>query len=100
MQTPILGVGPRLGYAYGVMRFSEGNRGSSPLYRRGGGTSDHGDGCIDFQAVSNSLAAMSYSGWIVVEAEQDPAKAPPYDYSKMGYDHIVKVCKKADISIN
>ena len=52
-----------------------------------------GDGCIDFQAVSNSLAAMSYSGWIVVEAEQDPAKAPPYDYSKMGYEHIVKVCK-------
>ena len=59
-----------------------------------------GDGCIDFQAVSNSLAAMSYSGWIVVEAEQDPAKAPPYDYSKMGYDHILKVCKKADLSIN
>ena len=59
-----------------------------------------GDGCIDFKAVSNSLAAMSYSGWIVVEAEQDPAKAPPYDYSKMGYDHILKVCKKADLSIN
>jgi Sugar phosphate isomerases/epimerases len=59
-----------------------------------------GDGCIDFQAVSNSLAAMSYSGWIVVEAEQDPAKAPPYDYSKMGYDHILKVCKKADLLIN
>ncbi|MAW45774.1 MAG: myo-inosose-2 dehydratase, partial [Marinovum sp.] len=31
---------------------------------------------------------------------QDPTKAPPYDYSKMGYNHIVKVCKKADISIN
>jgi len=46
------------------------------------------------------LAAMSYSGWIVVEAEQDPAKAPPYDYSKMGFEHIIKVCKMADLSIN
>lgn len=58
-----------------------------------------GDGCIDFQAVSNALKAMDYAGWIVVEAEQDPAKAPPYDYSKMGYDHIRKVCAQAGLQI-
>ena len=58
-----------------------------------------GDGCIDFQAVANALRAMDYSGWIVVEAEQDPAKAPPYEYSKMGYDHIVDVCGKAGLEI-
>ncbi|WP_209835324.1 myo-inosose-2 dehydratase [Ruegeria sp. HKCCE3926] len=58
-----------------------------------------GDGCIDFQAVANALKAMDYSGWIVVEAEQDPAKAPPYEYSKMGYDHIVEVCGKAGLKI-
>ncbi|MDP7150555.1 MAG: myo-inosose-2 dehydratase [Paracoccaceae bacterium] len=58
-----------------------------------------GDGCIDFQAVSNALKAMDYNGWIVVEAEQDPAKAPPYEYSKMGYEHILKVCGKAGLSI-
>jgi inosose dehydratase len=58
-----------------------------------------GDGCIDFQAVANQLKAMNYAGWIVVEAEQDPAKANPYVYSKMGYDHIVSVCAKAGLVI-
>jgi inosose dehydratase len=58
-----------------------------------------GDGCIDFQAVANALKAMDYNGWIVVEAEQDPAKAPPYEYSKMGYDHIVQVCGQAGLEI-
>ncbi|WP_271948269.1 myo-inosose-2 dehydratase [Ruegeria faecimaris] len=58
-----------------------------------------GDGCIDFQAVANALKSMGYSGWIVVEAEQDPAKAPPQEYSKMGYDHIVDVCAQARLEI-
>ncbi|AXT28240.1 myo-inosose-2 dehydratase [Ruegeria sp. AD91A] len=58
-----------------------------------------GDGCIDFQAVANALKAMDYNGWIVVEAEQDPAKAPPCEYSKMGFDHIVKVCGNAGLEI-
>ena len=26
-----------------------------------------------------------YSGWVVVEAEQDPEKANPLEYAKMGY---------------
>ena len=59
-----------------------------------------GDGCIDFQAVAGKLKAMDYDGWIVVEAEQDPAKAPPYDYSKMGYDHIMDVCAKAGLAVD
>ena len=58
-----------------------------------------GDGVIDFQAISNALKRMDYHGWIVVEAEQDPAKAPPYEYSKMGYDHILKVCETSGITI-
>ncbi|KMK68999.1 myo-inosose-2 dehydratase [Puniceibacterium sp. IMCC21224] len=56
-------------------------------------------GCIDFAAVTNELAAMSYDGWIVVEAEQDPAKARPYEYSKLGYDHIADLCGKAGLKI-
>ncbi len=59
-----------------------------------------GDGCIDFQTVSDALKAMGYGGWIVVEAEQDPAKAPPYKYSKMGFEHIVEACGKAGLSID
>lgn len=58
-----------------------------------------GDGCIDFQAVANKLKDMNYSGWIVVEAEQDPAKANPFTYSKKGYDHILDVCKTAKIDV-
>lgn len=57
------------------------------------------DGCIDFQAVANALKAMDYDGWIVVEAEQDPAKAPPYEYSRKGYEHIVDVCGQAGLEI-
>ncbi|MGP6086863.1 myo-inosose-2 dehydratase [Antarctobacter jejuensis] len=58
-----------------------------------------GDGCIDFQAVADKLNAMDYNGWIVVEAEQDPAKAPPYEYSEKGYQHILQVCAKAGLTI-
>ncbi len=59
-----------------------------------------GDGCINFQEITDELKAMGYPGWIVVEAEQDPAKAPPYDYSKMGYDHIVDICASSGLTID
>ena len=59
-----------------------------------------GDGCIEFQEVTHKLKAMDYSGWIVVEAEQDPAKAPPYEYSKLGYDNIVAACNAAGLTID
>ena len=59
-----------------------------------------GDGCIDFQAVADKLKAMDYAGWIVVEAEQDPALAPPYEYSKLGYQHILQVCARAGLKVD
>jgi inosose dehydratase len=58
------------------------------------------EGCIDFQAVTDALKKMDFSGWIVVEAEQDPAKAPPYEYSKLGYDHIVEICGRSGLRID
>lgn len=48
-----------------------------------------GDGSIDFAAVLRELAG--YHGWVVIEAEQDPKKAPPARYAKLGYDHLVGV---------
>jgi len=57
------------------------------------------DGHIDFAAVTDELKRMNFNGWIVVEAEQDPAKAPPYEYSKMGYEHIVKICGRSGLTI-
>jgi inosose dehydratase len=47
-----------------------------------------GDGCIDYYAFARTLAEIGYEGWAVVEAEQDPAKAPPLAYSKMGLKHL------------
>ncbi|MBI3441147.1 MAG: myo-inosose-2 dehydratase [Proteobacteria bacterium] len=44
-----------------------------------------GDGMIDYDSVLSVLSAAGYDGWLVVEAEQDPAKAHPLTYAKMGY---------------
>lgn len=57
------------------------------------------NGCIDFAAVTDYLKKMDYAGWIVVEAEQDPAKANPKVYSQMGYDHIVSLCATSGLQI-
>ena len=40
-----------------------------------------GDGVIDFAEIYQVLIDNDYSGWIVVEAEQDPAKAHPLEYA-------------------
>ena len=37
-----------------------------------------GDGSIDFEPILKTLASAGYAGWLVVEADQDPAKAHPY----------------------
>lgn len=44
-----------------------------------------GDGSIDFETVVRRLADIGYQGWFVVEAEQDPAKAPPLEYARIGH---------------
>jgi inosose dehydratase len=44
-----------------------------------------GDGAIDFAAIIDTLRAHGYQGWLVVEAEQDPAVAPSYAYASKGY---------------
>ncbi len=59
-----------------------------------------GDGCIDFYAVARQLRALAYQGWIVVEAEQDPKKAPPKAYSAQGYAHTLAVCAQAGLEIS
>ncbi|MEP6941593.1 MAG: myo-inosose-2 dehydratase [Betaproteobacteria bacterium] len=47
-----------------------------------------GDGAIDFRPLLETLHTNGYAGWLVVEAEQDPAVAPSYRYAKMGHDHL------------
>ena len=40
-----------------------------------------GDGCIDFEPIFEALKDCDYQGWMVVEAEQDPAIANPLEYA-------------------
>jgi len=50
-----------------------------------------GDGDIDFSAIGEFIRASGYRGWVVVEAEQDPAKAAPKLYAEKAYHFIGKL---------
>jgi len=40
-------------------------------------------GAIDYDPIFEELVAAKFEGWLVIEAEQDPAKANPLEYAKM-----------------
>jgi inosose dehydratase len=44
-----------------------------------------GDGMIDYGPFAALLAEICYAGWVVVEAEQDPAKANPLEMAQIGH---------------
>jgi inosose dehydratase len=46
------------------------------------------EGCLDFPPIFQALAEANFAGWIVVEAEQDPAKALPLRYAKMARQYL------------
>jgi inosose dehydratase len=58
-----------------------------------------GDGFIDYFAFARTLADIGYEGWVVVEAEQDPAKAPAFEYSRMGHRHLTHAFEAAGYRI-
>ena len=58
-----------------------------------------GDGCIDYKPFLKTLKQNDYSGWLVVEAEQDPAKANPFEYAKKGYNYLSKAAKECGFEI-
>lgn len=53
-----------------------------------------GDGDYDYAPFMRALADMHYSGWIVIEAEQDPAIANPRDYSQLGLDTLKRLARE------
>jgi inosose dehydratase len=54
-----------------------------------------GDGGVDFKAVLTALKEARYKGdWLVVEAEQDPAKAHPLTYAKKGYQTLSRLAEE------
>ena len=58
-----------------------------------------GDGVIDFDTVLSTLHAGGYEGWLVVEAEQDPAVAPSYVYAKKGYEALKRIVDRLDARV-
>ncbi|MDD3335128.1 MAG: myo-inosose-2 dehydratase [Eubacteriales bacterium] len=49
-----------------------------------------GDGDVDFAPIFRILEESGYEGWVVVEAEQDPAKANPFEYAVKARKYIAE----------
>jgi inosose dehydratase len=58
-----------------------------------------GDGFIDYPAILRVLAEADYSGWLVVEAEQDPKKAHPLTYATMGFKNLSRMAREAGFTV-
>ena len=58
-----------------------------------------GDGSLDFETIVKRLASYGYEGWFVVEAEQDPKKAPPLEWSTKGNVELHRVMKAAGYEV-
>lgn len=43
-----------------------------------------GDGGLDYGQIMRALSDIGYGGWIIIEAEQDPALADPKTYADLG----------------
>jgi inosose dehydratase len=55
-----------------------------------------GDGKVDYVAIFREMAG--YDGWIVIEAEQDPLKAPPATYVAMGHRNLRRFMAEAGLA--
>jgi myo-inosose-2 dehydratase len=55
-----------------------------------------GDGLVDYVGVLRAL--QGYSGWIVVEAEQDPRKAEPARYARLGHANLTRFIAEAGLA--
>jgi inosose dehydratase len=53
-----------------------------------------GDGSVDFDPILAALAKQNYQGWLVVEADQDPAKAHPLTHARIGHDCLRPLAKR------
>ena len=58
-----------------------------------------GDGFIDYRSILGVLAENGYSGWLVVEAEQDPKKAHPLTYATLGFGNLKRLAQEAGFEV-
>jgi len=59
-----------------------------------------GDGSIDYPTIFKGLKDADYQGWLVVEAEQDPAIAHPLTYATLGANNLKQLCQDAGIVLS
>lgn len=78
-----------------VVKLARNNQWSFPDCIVNGTFTVPGDGDIDFSPLLDTLLAAGYQGWLVVEAEQDPAVAPSYLYAKKGFDTLRELVSRA-----
>ncbi|RBP79448.1 myo-inosose-2 dehydratase [Marinomonas rhizomae] len=57
------------------------------------------DGFIDYGRLFKQLKASNYSGWLVVEAEQDPSVAHPLTYATKGANGLKQFCQDAGLDL-
>ncbi|MDR0357147.1 MAG: myo-inosose-2 dehydratase [Clostridiales Family XIII bacterium] len=50
-----------------------------------------GDGALDFLPIFEVLESRGYRGWLVVEAEQDPAVANPFAYALRAREYLREI---------
>jgi inosose dehydratase len=58
-----------------------------------------GDGCIDYPPLLRRLSDRGYSGWLIVEAEQDPRKAHPLTYATLGNRNLRSLAVAAGFQV-
>ena len=55
------------------------------------------DGAIDFVPLLRILAEADYDGWLVIEAEQDPALRNPLQYQTLGLKSLKAAAREAGL---
>jgi inosose dehydratase len=58
-----------------------------------------GDGYIAFTPLLRRLCEAGYAGWLVVEAEQDPRKAHPLTFARLGYRNLRAMAIAAGLEV-
>ncbi len=55
------------------------------------------EGAVDFEPVLKVAAEHGYSGWVVIEAEQDPSVRNPFEYQSLGLKSLKAFAKSAGL---
>ncbi|MET3848552.1 myo-inosose-2 dehydratase [Paenibacillus sp. OAE614] len=53
-----------------------------------------GDGCIDFAPIFRSFVRHGYDDWMILEAEQDPGQANPYEYASKSKQYLAQIVQE------